>query len=170
MHSRSMYMRPTCCIDVRGSILSSAMVGDFRAIRGLLKCPGSEFNVNALDRKGRTPLYIASKIGYLEAVKTLLSHPNIKTNIGTTLKGSTAFSIASEKANFDIMEHFITHGRLLDLNKGWCSGNWVHHETLCKMADLQPESETTPVPGPGQLKAGQSTTNVSSIFVFQFRE
>ena len=148
MHSSSMQMKATCCINVISSILNAAWIGDFRAIRGLLKCPGSEINVNAVDRKGRTPLYIASMMGHLEAMKTLLRHPNINANIGATLEGCTAFSIASEKANFEIMEQFIINGRL-DKNQGWCSGNWVQHETLCKMTNAHLKAPTA-VTRPGQ--------------------
>ena len=40
---------------------------DHKAIRGLAKCPNT--NINIADFKGRTPLYLASMMNNLKAVK-----------------------------------------------------------------------------------------------------
>ena len=124
--------KPTCCLDVRQSILTSAWIGDFRAIRGLLTCPGSESNINVVDNKGRTPLYIASMRGHLRAVEVLLKHKDEDVNIRASIDGSTAFSISSEKSHFEVMKALIVHGHS-DENRGWCSDNWVHHTQLCNL-------------------------------------
>ena len=116
---------PTCCLNINESILGAAWTGDFRAIRGLLECPEPETNINVVDKKGRTPLYIASMMGHIQAVKVLLQNPNEDVNIGQIIDGGTAFSIASEKAYFDVMRVLIEDGES-DENKGWCSGKWAN--------------------------------------------
>ena len=133
----------TCCLNAKQGLNHAAWVGDFRAIRGLLECPGMESNINTIDKKGRTPLYIASMVGQLQNVKVLLNNRNVNLNIGAKLDGSTAFSIASEKAHFEIMYQLISHGKS-DYDKGWCSDNWAH-STHCGKKHEQSQVASAPV-------------------------
>lgn len=141
MRSILIKMRSTCCINVREDLLNAAWLGDFRAIRGLLECPGTEININSVDTKGRTPLYIAALMGHLQAVVVLTSNININVNIGILFDGSTALSIASEKAHFDIMRQLIGHS---NANEGWNRDNWAKYAPQQKLIDspIQPSSTT----------------------------
>ena len=53
-----------------------------------------------VDRRGRTPLYIASLKGHVEVVRVLLDLLNIDVDEGRDRDGATPFSIASEKGHF----------------------------------------------------------------------
>ena len=139
-----MTLKPTCCLKVIDGLFQAAWVGDFRAVRGLLQCPGSESNVNTIDKEGRTPLYIASMMGHLEAVEVLLENSKVDVNHGVNFEGGTPFSIASEKGNFDVMGALIKDERN-DENQGWCQDNWVYHLQQCDVAGSLP-IETTPHP------------------------
>ena len=61
----------TCCLKVEESLLKAAKIGDFRGVRGLLLCPDA--NINAVDEKGRTPLYLASWLSHANVVKVLIN-------------------------------------------------------------------------------------------------
>ena len=144
----------TCCLDVRRSILMAAWMGDFRAIRGLLTCPGSESNINAVDNWGKTPLYIASMRGHLHAVEVLLANRDEDVNHGVIVDGGTAFSISSEKSHLDVLGALIAHGQA-DANRGWCRDSWVKYSQLCKLMD-HPFQEAMNPP----TAAAQGTTTV----------
>ena len=138
----------TCCHDVKQSLLHKAWVGDFRAIRGLLQCPGSELNVNFFDVKGRTPLYIAAMLGHLLAVDVLLDHDDVNVNISARLNRGpdrgTAFSIASQNFHFEVMKTLIQY-QYTDECKGWCSDSWVeNHLKLCEESNATPEFKDLP--------------------------
>ena len=124
LRSMLIEIRPTCCMQVIESLLGAAWVGDFRAIRGLIKCPGSKANVNTVDNEGRTPLYIAAMIGHYEVVDILLKNHDVDANIGRRFNGGTAFSIASEKSHFHVMKSLIVNQKS-NLSKGWCISNWA---------------------------------------------
>ena len=85
---------------------------------------GHEF-VNTVDNKGRTPLYIASMAGHLEAVRTLVHYLNTDVNIGRRINGGTAFSIASEKSHFGVLEALILSKNSQE-SKGWCIDMWTN--------------------------------------------
>jgi ankyrin repeat protein len=61
-------------------------------IQLFLKRP--EVNVNIKDCQGVTPLLLASRLGYLFAVKLLLGHPSINLGIADKI-GQTPFIAAS---------------------------------------------------------------------------
>ena len=144
MHSWFLQMSPTCCKDVNHDLLSTAWQGDHRGIEGLLRCPKADIHV--LDKKGRTPLFLASMRGHNQAVQTMLSNPNINLNIGHTKSGETAFSIASEVSHFDVMAELISSEWNLD---GWCTDNWTPLHIKCN-----PETSTG---------SGQQTTTVHTL-------
>ena len=129
LHSMLKELNATCCKNVKQSLIDSAWVGDFRAIRGLMRCPDSD--MNAADEKGRTALYIASLMGHIKAVQVLLNVTKIDDNIGIYVGGGTPFSIASEKVHFKIMEQLIAHENK-QLEKGWCNDNWTPGLLTCK--------------------------------------
>ena len=138
LRNSSMHFSPTCCLDVIDSLMDSAWVGDFRAIKGLLDCPGSEINVNKVDNKGRTPLYRAAMRGHSEAVETLIKDHDVDVNIGKRVNGGTAFSIASEKSHFDVMKALILNEESI-LGEGWCIDNWT--SPCKKVNDLTEDSQ-----------------------------
>ena len=132
MHSYLLNVGLTCCLNVADGLLQAATKGYYREIRGLLLCPDS--NSNVIDRRGNTPLYLASQKDHPMSVQVLLEDKKIDADIGRTLDGGTPFSIASEKGHFKVMKQLIAHGNDVqesDLNKGWCSDNWTPHKTMC---------------------------------------
>ena len=64
-------------------------------------------------------------MGHIEAVKVLLQNQDVGVNIGRSGSGGTAFSIASEKSPFDVMEAMIANGKSNE-GKGWCNDNWTY--------------------------------------------
>ena len=87
-----------------------------------------------MDKKGRTPLYLASWKGHNKAVQVLLEDPNLNSNGGVNIGGGTAFSIASEKRHYMVLKLLIIHVNNDDniaLSKGWCEQNWTPIITLC---------------------------------------
>ena len=126
----------TCCLNVADGLLQAATKGYYREIKGLLLCPDSDCNV--IDRKGQTPLYLASLEGHGMAIQVLLEDGNIDTDIGKSLDGGTAFTIASEKGHFKVKQQLISHGNVVHesvLNKGWCRDNWTPQITMCQNAN-----------------------------------
>ena len=153
--SNNRYVALTCCQGVRQGILGSAMAGDYRAVRGLLQCPGTEANVNTLDQKGRTPLYVASMLGHLETVEVLLDNSNVDVNIGSTLCGGTAFSVASKKLHREIMKVLIAHTDV-DVGKGWALDEWTGQVTSPREKSSQPTSELSrPTPATSNLPSNR---------------
>ena len=120
-------------LNVNESLHSAAWVGDFRAIKGLLQCPGSKFNVNTVDNRGRTLLYIVAMLGHLETVTVLLQNPDINVDIGKRINGGTAFSIASEKSHLHVLKALIVFGKSNE-SKGWYTDSWS--KSCKKMEDL----------------------------------
>ena len=116
-------MNGTCCLNVKEDLFLGASDGDHRAVRGLLHCPNS--NVNAVNIKTRTPLYLAALKGHVEPLKELLSSPFIDVNKGMTKDGSSAFSIASEKGHFEIMSVLLQNNKNVDVSKGWERDAWA---------------------------------------------
>ena len=154
MRSMTMKLNPSCCFTVANNIMISAWVGDFKAIKGLLQCPGSSSNVNSIDKKGKTPLFIASMMGHLEAVEALLENSEINANLGAIITGGTPYSIASEKGHFSVMKVLTLSGKS-DENAGWCSDiwvihqPWVQHKMQCQKLELSsdPDNNTSMILG-----------------------
>ena len=117
-----MQLNATCCLNVDKSLLQAAIIGDFRAIRGLLSCPESD--VNVIDEKGRTPLFLASWLRHEKAVQALLNDTNINVNVGTIFDGATPFSIASRKGYFEIMQLLINHEQTVE-SQVWLIDKWA---------------------------------------------
>ena len=129
-HSAILAKGPTCCLNANSVLLAASLKNDFRAIRGILQCPNADINTD--NKRGKTPIYLSSWHGYLESVKVLVNDSELEINKGNIQDGSTAFSIASEKGHFDIMQVLIGHEDV-DLSVGWCKDNWAHHKSLCKV-------------------------------------
>lgn len=134
-------MMASCCRNVKQGIFTAAWTGDFRAIRGLLECPGTEININSVDKKGRTPLYIAAMMGHLKAVEVLISNTYIDANIGTSFDGKTAICIASEKAHVEVMKQLIINGDSNE-NKGWSNDDWTKYAVIGKLNHAPPPTTT----------------------------
>ena len=113
---------PSCCIKVGENLINSAWLGDYRAIRGLLLCPNADINV--MDKKGRTPLYLASWMNHIKVIDILLNDTQIDANIGNFVDQNTPFSIASKKNHFEVMEKLINHVKT-DEGKGWSVDCWA---------------------------------------------
>ena len=121
-------------------MLKAAWIGDFRGIRGLLLCPDA--NINALDERGRTPLYLASWLSHTKVVEVLLNDTDIDVNKGNNSDGSTPFSIASEEGHFETMEKLINHNRII-AGKGWSIDSWTPHFTRSEVTTEQTALPTT---------------------------
>ena len=123
-------MEATCCLNLDEGLLKASRDGHFRSIRGILLCPNSDINV--VDGKGRTPIYLSSMMGHIESVKVLLDNPQEDPNKGMVSIGhtDTAFSIASEKGHFKIMWHLLQHHET-NVSEGWCYDNWTPHLSTC---------------------------------------
>ena len=143
LNSDSKMIVHTCCVNVKQGLLDAAWVGDYKAIKGLLQCPTSEMKVNEVDKKGRTPLYIASMMGHYLAVEVLLTKPSINVNIQVPFDGSTTFSIASERSHFEVLKSLIVNSES-DKNKGWCRDNWSTRNK-CTSAKVSHQSTTPPI-------------------------
>ena len=78
----------TCCLNANMVLMRIAKVGDYKGIRGLAKCPNHIIDINIQDLKGRTGLYMASWMGYLDAVNEFLFLQDIDVNKGKTSTGS----------------------------------------------------------------------------------
>ena len=116
----------TCCLNVEESLLKAAWIDNFRGIRGLLFCPDA--NINVVDKKGRTPLYVASWLNNKNVVKVLLDYKEINVDKGKMIDGLNPFAIASEKGHFKIMERLI-HYTNINEGAGWDSDSWTQHGT-----------------------------------------
>lgn len=114
----------TCCINANMVLLNIAQVGDYKGIRGLAECPNHTVNINVQDLKGRTGLFLASWMGYIDAVNEFLFLQDIDVNKGLILTGETPFSIASKKSHFEVMKTLGKH-RSIDVNAGWISDSWT---------------------------------------------
>ena len=114
----------TCCFKLEQSLLKAAQTGDFRGIRGLLLCPNSDINV--VDEKGRSLLYLAAWLKHKKVVDVLLNDKNIDVNKGIILDGSNPFAIASKKGHYEILEKLISHNDIIE-GKGWNSDSWTTH-------------------------------------------
>ena len=130
--------------------MKAVWVGDFRGIRGLLLCPGA--NINVVDKKGRTPLYLASWLGHNDAVEVLLKDKRIEVNKGRKIDGVNPFAIASEEGHFEIMEKLMTHEDI-DEGKAWNSHIWTLHLLSSKSMPRHTEKPATDINSTSQLCA-----------------
>ena len=79
----------TCCVNASAVLIAASLKNDFRAIRGLLLCP--DIDINTKNRRGKTPIYLASWRGHLESVKVLVNDSELDVNKGSNKDGKTAF-------------------------------------------------------------------------------
>lgn len=86
-------------------LFESILEGDIDTVRALVDMP--RINLNVKDKQKNTPLILATKLGNLEMVKTILnSNKKIKVN-KTDSKGDTAFLIATRMRQLDIMDELL---------------------------------------------------------------
>ena len=136
----------TCCLGVEESLLHAAWTDNFRAIGGLLLCPDA--NINIVDPKGRTPLYLASWLGHTKTINELLKFNNtgIDVNKGRIIDGSSPFAVASEKGHLNVMKKLI-HLDNISVSKGWDNDSWTQYITrfkaMTKPTTAQAEIATT---------------------------
>ena len=116
----------TCCFNANEGLIIAAITGDHRAIRGLGQCPNAD--INTIDAKGRTPLYLASLLGHTKATQEILNHENISFNKGREIDGLSPFSIASQKGHEEIMTLLTNYSYLKndDVNIGWQGDYWTN--------------------------------------------
>ena len=131
------------------NLINSAWTGDYRAIRGLLLCPNADINV--MDKKGRTPLYLASWMNHVKVIEILLNDAQIDANIGNFVDQNTPFSIASKKNHFEVMEKLINHVKT-DEGKGWYVDCWALQSARpeLKMEETSPPTSISTTPSRGQ--------------------
>ena len=130
----------TCCLKVEQSLLKAARTGDYRAIRGLLLCPNSDINV--VDEKGRSLLYLATLLSHNKVVDVLLNDKYIDVNKGNILDGSNPFAIASKKGHFEILEKLIRHDDIAE-GIGWKSDSWTSYITRSNHKSKATATSTT---------------------------
>ena len=130
----------TCCINGNKTLQRATNIGDGKAIRGLSQCPSVD--INHLDEKGQTPLYIASRMGHVNATKELLATEDIDVNKGRHLDGKSPLAIASEKGHFKVIMLIISH-KAVDANIGWRNDSWAFplHEDFTKTVKLNKEDD-----------------------------
>ena len=141
-------MNATCCLNVKEDLLKASTHGDFRAIRGLLLCPHSDINI--LDGRGHTPLYLSAWKGHEKAVDVLLANSDIDINKGAPATGQTAFSIASKKGHIEIMQTLIKDNRT-NVHAGWCESKWAMYKQTCNLINtFAPTAKPTTISGLGR--------------------
>ena len=113
-----------CCgiLDVSDGILMAAKEGDLERLEMLQRCTAEEQNrvnrdINRVDGKGRTPLYLAIQNGHLEVVRHFLRDPSIDVNRAEDESGATALYLASATGNAAIVELLLGHPKI-NVNKG----------------------------------------------------
>ena len=146
-------MKATCCLDAKVLLLAKALEGDFKAVRGLLHCPHTKENVNGVDLRGRTPIYLASMSGHLQVVVVLLNYNETDVNVGVPINGGTPFSVASERSHFDLMGILIRHENI-DVGQGWCTDSWATYKYICYATRVSVPTSTmdqVTVPEPGDF-------------------
>ena len=119
----------TCCTNIREDILRATWIGDFRAVRGILSCPQAD--VNIIDSKGRTPIYLASWLRHVTMIDVLLHDKQIDVNIGKNIDGSTPFAVASEKGHSEIIKKLINQMTIRE-DKAWAIDSWVSYSIHSK--------------------------------------
>ena len=155
-HTELAKLPTTCCLDVGETLLKSAWIGDFRGIRGLLMCP--DIDINVVDKKGRTPLYLASWLRHLKVIEILLKDPNIDVNKGMFIDQSTPFVIASKKGYFDIMEKLINHENVEE-GKGWTIDCWAPDSSSLSFL-----IDTTATPSTNEITTSRGQKVMCSIY------
>ena len=126
-HAENPRVGQACCgvLDVSEDILRAAKEGDLERLQRLQRCTVTDMNrvkrdpleINRVDGKGRTPLYLAIKYGHIEVVQNLLKDPNIDVNRAENESGATALYLASALGNKDIVELLLRHPNI-NVNKG----------------------------------------------------
>ena len=92
-------------------------------------------DINTVDAKGRTPLYLASWLGHAKATEEILKHKSISLHKGKGLDGLTPFSIASQKGHKKVVSLLANHSYQNDnnFNSSWLSDNWTGQYSRYKL-------------------------------------
>ena len=117
----------------------ASLHGHTKAVHEFLQ--HSLLDVSSAD-EGTFLFHLASMHGHATVVTELLDRYKLDVDRGTSEIGRTAFSIASEKGYFDILNLLITYDEPADFNKGWCTSNWTPKLVGCDFDDQQLKSTT----------------------------
>ena len=148
----------TCCLSENKGLLKAAISGDYRALKGLGQCPKAD--INTVDAKGRTPLYLATWLGHEKATSELLNQRNVDFVKGRKLDGLTPLSIASQKGHGQIMKLLINHSNNQnnsDVDNSWQTDNWTKQN---KGDELPKQTTATSI---YTTQGGQTTGEYSKI-------
>ena len=88
------------------------------AVKHLLSLPAAPSVLNQKNDFGITPLWLACSLKYdygIEIVELLLEHPLIRTEF-QDINGIDAFGIACKKGNIKVVESFIKHDKICEVN------------------------------------------------------
>lgn len=82
--------------------------------------------MNARDRRGRTPIHVASEGGHVDVIRLLLEKPDIEINAEVQLYWGAALSIASHHGRVDVVK-LLTQRAEIDVNAGTELGRTALH-------------------------------------------
>ena len=117
LRAKHMLSGMACCgvLNVSGEIRRAAEEGELKRLEELQHCTVED--INQVDGKGRTPLYLAILNGHLEVVKKFLEDPDIDVNRVEDESGTTALYLASATGNKEIVQLLLGHPKI-NVNKG----------------------------------------------------
>ena len=95
--------RHTCCLNANEVLLMAVIKNDPRAIKGLGQCPNAD--INTIDIKGRTPLYLSLWLGNKQATEEILKHNNVNLNKRRQTDGSESEGNSEEASRDHPRDH-----------------------------------------------------------------